>query len=71
MPNAPMPPHAARLRSSNRKTALALASVALAFFVGIIGAQFAGGPLASIGVVGTAVLVFLLVAIGRNLGGKR
>ena len=37
------------------------------FFVGIIAAQFIGGPATGIGVVGAAVLLFLVVAIGRNL----
>jgi hypothetical protein len=58
---------AARLRSSNRTTALVLASIAVVFFVGIIATKFMGGPVTGIGIVGAAVLLFLVVAIGRNL----
>jgi hypothetical protein len=58
---------AARLRSSNRTTALVLASIAVIFFAGIIATRFMGGPVIGIGVVGTAVLLYLVVAIGRNL----
>ena len=59
-----------RLRSSNRKTAVVLLSIAIVFFVGIIATRFVGGA-AGIGVMGTVVLLFLAVAIGRNLSGKR
>jgi hypothetical protein len=58
---------AARLKSSNRTTALVLASIAVVFFVGIIATKFMGGPAMGIGIVGTAVLLYLVVAIGRNL----
>jgi hypothetical protein len=58
---------AARLKSSNRTTALVLASIAILFFVGIIATKFMGGPVTGIGIVGTAVLLFLVIAIGRNL----
>jgi len=57
----------ARLRAANRRTALVLASIALVFFVGIIAAEYLGGPKAAIGVMGTTVLLFLVLAIGRNL----
>jgi hypothetical protein len=58
---------AARLKASNRTTALVLASIAILFFVGIIATKFMGGPVTGIGIVGTAVLLFLVIAIGRNL----
>jgi hypothetical protein len=58
---------AARLKSANRTTALVLASIAVVFFVGIIATKFMGGPVTGIGIVGAAVLLFLVVAIGRNL----
>jgi hypothetical protein len=58
---------AARLKSANRTTALVLASIAVVFFVGIIATKFMGGPVTGIGIVGSAVLLFLVVAIGRNL----
>ena len=68
MPDADAP---ARLRAANRRTALTLASIAIVFFVGIIAAKFMGGPATGIGVLGSAVLLYLVVAIGRNLRGKR
>jgi hypothetical protein len=58
---------AARLRASNRTTALVLASIAIVFFAGVIATKFMGGPAIGISVVGAAVLLFLVVAIGRNL----
>ena len=51
----------------NLRTALAFASIAAVFFVGIIVAHAFGGPLIGVSVMGTAVLLFLVVAIGRNL----
>jgi hypothetical protein len=51
----------------NLRTALTFASVAAVFFVGIIVAHAVGGPLIGVAVMGAAVLVFLVVAIGRNL----
>jgi len=58
---------AARLRSANARTALVLAAIALVFFVGIIATEYVGGPLVAIGVIGSAALLFLILAIGRNL----
>ncbi len=60
-----------RLRASNRRTAFVLAAIAATFFVGIIGSKFIGGQATGIGVVGAAVLLYLVVAIGRNLRDKR
>ncbi len=65
----PTPPGGAR--SANRKTALVLLSIAIVFFVGIIATKFMGGGVTGIGVMGTVVLLFLVVAIGRNLRSKR
>jgi hypothetical protein len=62
---------ATRLRASNRRTALTLVSIAVVFFFGIIATKFMGGPATGIGVVGAAVLLYLVVAIGRNLRDKR
>jgi hypothetical protein len=62
---------AARLRAQNRRTAFVLLSIAIVFFVGIIATKFMGGPATGIGVVGSAVLLYLVVAIGRNLRSKR
>ena len=73
MPPNPMPgaAEAARLRASNRRTALTLVSIAVVFFFGIIATKYMGGPATGIGVVGAAVLLYLVVAIGRNLRDKR
>ena len=60
-----------RLRAANRRTAFVLAAIAMLFFVGIIGSKFIGGQATGIGVVGAAVLLYLVVAIGRNLRDKR
>ena len=56
-----------RTKSANLRTALVFASIALAFFVGIIATKWMGGPAIGIGVMGGAVLVFLVFAIGRNI----
>jgi hypothetical protein len=62
---------AQRLRASNRKTALVLASIAAVFFAGIIATRWMGGGAVGIGIMSTVVLLFLVVAIGRNLRTKR
>jgi Flp pilus assembly protein TadB len=69
--SAPAIDRAQRLRTSNRRTAIILLSIAICFFVGIIATKWMGGPTVGIGVVGAAVLLFLVVAIGRNLRSKR
>jgi hypothetical protein len=56
-----------RLKAANRRTGLLLAAIALLFFVGIIASRFIESPLVSTGVVGGAVLLYLVVAIGRHL----
>ena len=58
---------AAQLKSANRRTALTLLSIALVFFVGVIAMHFVADATTGIAVIGTAVLLFLVVAIGRNL----
>ena len=58
---------AARLKAANRRTALMLFAIALLFFVGIIASRFIDSPLVSTGVIGGAVLLYLVVAIGRHL----
>jgi hypothetical protein len=60
-------PDAARRKSANNRVAIVLVSVTCAFFFGIIAARFMGGPTTGISVMGAAVLLFLVVAIGRNL----
>jgi len=66
--NAPTKPDdARRIRSANLRTALVFASIAAVFFAGIIATKWMGGPTVGIGVMGAAVLVFLVFAIGRNM----
>ncbi len=55
------------VRKANVRTGLVLASIALVFFVGVFAARLIGSPIASIAVIGGAVLLFLVVAIGRHL----
>lgn len=57
----------AGLRRANLRTALAVATIAILFFVGVIAAQFVGDSAVGMSVVAAAVLVFLALAIGRNL----
>ena len=54
-------------RAASRRTALVLVSIAIAFFGGVIVAQYSGSPSAGIAVLGFAILGFLIVAIGRNV----
>jgi protein-S-isoprenylcysteine O-methyltransferase Ste14 len=56
----------ARLRSTNLRTALAVASIAVLLFIGVIAAQFVGDSATGMSVVAAAVLLFLAFAIGRN-----
>ena len=56
-----------RRRAAIRRTGLLLLAIALLFFVGIIASRFIDSPLLSTGVVGGAVLLYLIVAIGRHL----
>ena len=67
-----LPPQnpASRLRASNRRTALVLAAIAATFFVGVIGSKFLGGQMMGLSVLGIAVLLYLVAAIGRNLSDK-
>ena len=58
---------AERLRAANRRTGLVLLAIVLIFFFGIIASRFIDSPAVSIGVVGGAVLLYLVVAIGRHL----
>jgi protein-S-isoprenylcysteine O-methyltransferase Ste14 len=57
----------ARLRQANLRTAMAVALVAVLFFVGVIAAQFVGDAAIGMTAVAAAVLLFLAFAIGRNL----
>jgi phage-related holin len=56
-----------RRRAAIRRTGLLLFAIALLFFIGVIVSHFIDSPLVSTGVVGGAVLLYLIVAIGRHL----
>jgi protein-S-isoprenylcysteine O-methyltransferase Ste14 len=56
-----------RLRAANRRTGALLVAIALLFFFGIVASRFIDSPLVSTAVVGGAVLLYLIVAIGRHL----
>lgn len=56
-----------RLRAANARTALVLASIAVVFFFGIMFARYMGDGESGMTVLGIAVLLFLGLAIGRNL----
>ena len=58
---------AARQRAAVRRTGLLLLAIALLFFFGVIASRFIESPVVSIAVVGGAILLYLLVAIGRHL----
>lgn len=55
-------------RANNLRTATILLSIAAVFFCGIILAQYSDAPEVAIGVLGLAILGFLGVSIGRNVG---
>jgi len=63
---APADP-AARTRAANLRTALVLLSIALVFFFGVIATRLFGDQDTGIAVLGAAVLLFLGLAVGRNL----
>ena len=67
MADDPVRRDAARLAAANRRTGLVLFAIAAVFFFGIILSRFIENPAVSIGVVGGAVLLYLVVAIGRHL----
>jgi hypothetical protein len=56
-----------RLRAANRRTGLLLLAIALIFFVGIFATRLIDSPALGSGIVGGAVLLYLIVAIGRHL----
>ena len=62
-----MDPNDARLRAANRRTGLTLLAIAVIFFVGIIATRLIDSPALSTGIIGGAVLLYLVVAIGRHL----
>ena len=58
----------ARLRAVNLRTAAILFAIALVFFAGIIVSHYLGGATAGISVLAIAIVLYLVVAIGRNVG---
>ena len=58
------------MRSANVKTALVLLSIALVFFFGIIFAKYVGDASTGMTVIGFAILLLLVVAIGRGIRRK-
>ena len=56
-----------RVRRANVRTALVLASIAAVFFLGIVFAKYMGDGSTGMTVLGSGVLLFLVLAIGRNL----
>lgn len=58
----------ARRRAAARRTGFGLLLVVLIFFFGYIASRLWLSPDVSITVVGAAVLVFVIVAVGRHLG---
>jgi hypothetical protein len=64
---APQPAQDPRTRRANVRTALVLLSIAVVFFFGIVFAKYMGEGSTGMTVLGAAVLLFLLVAIGRNI----
>jgi hypothetical protein len=62
---------AAKARAANLRTAAILFVIAAVFFVGFIVSRFMGDSETGMTVIGIAVLLFLVVAIGRNLRSKR
>lgn len=62
---------AAKVRAANVRTAAILFAIALVFFVGFIASRFMGDSATGMTVVGIAVLLFLVIAIGRNLKSRK
>ncbi len=59
-----------KARNANVRTALILASIAVVFFFGIIFARYIGDASTGMTVIGFAILLFLVVTIGRNVRRK-
>jgi len=66
-PAQPPPRRDSRIRRANVRTGLILAAIALVFFIGIIATRFIGDSATGMAVVGLSILLFLSIAIGRNV----
>ena len=64
-------PDKSNVRNANVRTALILLSIALVFFFGIIFAKFVGDASTGMTVIGFAILLFLVVTIGRSVRRKK
>jgi hypothetical protein len=71
IPSQRHPADAARLRAVNRRTAAILFAIALVFFAGIIVSHYLGGAAAGMSVLAIAIVLYLAVAIGRNVGSRK
>jgi uncharacterized membrane protein YoaK (UPF0700 family) len=58
-------------KRQNIRTALVFVSVAVVFFFGVFAARFLGTDTGGLTVLGIAIVVFLVVAIGYNLRSRR
>jgi hypothetical protein len=58
-------------RAANLRTGFLLLAIAVVFFVGIIVSHYLGGAKAGLVVIGTAVVLYLVVAIGRNVSSRK
>jgi len=71
MAQRPQDDAAAKVRSANVRTAAILFAIAGVFFLGFIVSRFMGDSATGMTVVGIAVLLFLVIAIGRNLKSRK
>ena len=60
-----------RVARSNARVAVTLASIATVFFVGVFAARWFGADGGGLAVLGGAILVFLVIAIMRNLRSRQ
>lgn len=60
-----------KTRARNVRTALVFLLIALTFFFGAIFSKYMGGYEVGMSVVGFAIFVFLVFAIGRNLRSRK
>jgi hypothetical protein len=58
-------------RTANLRTGFLLLAIAVVFFVGIIVSHYFGGAKAGLVVISTAVVLYLVVAIGRNVKSRK
>lgn len=59
----------AQLRAANRRTGLGLLAISVVFFVGFFATRLIRNPDLALAVIGVALVLYLVVAIGRHLRG--